>query len=179
MTLQFKIEQVALCPMHTKTKALELLSAMGLDQWSLDRVVAAGRVFGEDGRNAADLAFNYQATRGVEPGRSGNPPSVDLGAAKPLELEVLHYTDGDNWMDTRLPGVSHIGMHVTASELKRWREFFAERRIDVAQEVVTESHTNPAIADSRRYNYVIFDTYGILGVDVKFIVRLNLDGTPQ
>lgn len=171
--LQFKIEQVALCPMHTKTKALELLSAMGLDQWSLDRVVAAGRVFGEDGRNAADLAFNYQATRGVELG-------APLGhQVKPLELEVLHYTDGDNWMDTRLPGVSHIGMHVTASELKRWRQFFAERRIDVAQEVVTESHTNPAIADSRRYNYVIFDTYGILGVDVKFIVRLNLDGTPQ
>lgn len=171
--LQFKIEQVALCPMSHKAKALQLLSDMGLDNWSFDRVVAQGHVFGEAGRNEADLAFNYQATRGVELG-------APLGhQVKPLELEVLDYEDGDNWMSECHPRVSHIGMHVSAEELLRWRSFFAERDIRVAQEVVTQSHTNPVIADSRRYNYVIFDTYGILGVDVKFIVRLNLDGTPQ
>ena len=45
----------------------------------------------------------------------------------------------------------------------------------MAQEVMTESHTNPVIAGKRTYNYVIFDTKEILGVDVKFIVRINHD----
>jgi hypothetical protein len=33
------------------------------------------------------------------------------------------------------------------------------------------SHTNPVISGKRWYNYVIFDTKEILGVDLKFIVR--------
>jgi hypothetical protein len=41
----------------------------------------------------------------------------------------------------------------------------------VAQEVLTQSHTNPVISGKRWYNYVIFDTKDILGVDLKFIVR--------
>ena len=45
----------------------------------------------------------------------------------------------------------------------------------MAQEVFTESHTNPVIAGKRSYNYVIFDTREILGVDLKFIVRINKD----
>ena len=48
-----------------------------------------------------------------------------------------------------------------------------ERGIKVAQEVFTKSHTNPVIAGKRKYNYVIFDTKEILGVDLKFIVRIN------
>ena len=63
-------------------------------------------------------------------------------------------------------------MHCSAEELVQWRAFFAERDIPVAQEVFTESHTNPVIAGQRWYNYVIFDTKDILGVDLKFIVRL-------
>lgn len=166
--LQFKIEQIALCPtgLHRTAAAIELLRAMGLTQWSEDTVVARGEVFGELGENTADLAFNYEATEGIE---LGKPIGVQ---AKPLELEVLSYTDGPNWMATRIPSVSHLGMHVSAEELLRWRAFFAERHIGVAQEVITQSHTNPAIRDSRRYNYVIFDTDHILGVDIKFIVRL-------
>ena len=66
-------------------------------------------------------------------------------------------------------------MHCTADELLGWRDFFKKRDIPVAQEVVTESHTNPVIAGKRTYNYVIFDTKEILGVDVKFIVRKNHD----
>ena len=69
-------------------------------------------------------------------------------------------------------------MRVTAAELAEWRKFFKEEGIQVAQEVVTDSHTNPNIAGQRRYNYVIFDTREIIGVDLKFIVRLNQDGTP-
>src|SRR5690606_13518265 len=87
------------------------------------------------------------------------------------ELEVLHYTDGPSWMDCYAPRASHLGMHCTAVELEGWREFFDERDIQVAQEVKTQSHTNPHIAGKRWYNYVIFDTYEILGSDIKFIVR--------
>ena len=66
-------------------------------------------------------------------------------------------------------------MHCSADDLIEWRVFFQSRGIDVAQEVMTESHTNPVIAGKRSYNYVIFDTKDILGVDLKFIVRINKD----
>jgi hypothetical protein len=66
-------------------------------------------------------------------------------------------------------------MHCSGDDLLKWREFFKERQINVAQEVFTESHTNPVIAGKRSYNYVIFDTREILGVDLKFIVRINKD----
>ena len=75
--------------------------------------------------------------------------------------------------DERRNSVSHLGMHCTADELELWQEFFAERGIGIAQEVVTDSHTNPVISGKRLYNYVIFDTKEILGVDLKFIVRLE------
>jgi hypothetical protein len=48
---------------------------------------------------------------------------------------------------------------------------------ELIQEVYTKSHTNPHIADSRRYQYMIFDTRGQLGFDLKLIRRLNLDYT--
>ena len=150
--LKFKIEQVALCPQDPEA-AIELLNAMGAGEWARDHVVANGEVRGYPGRNEADLAFEYNML------------------ANANELEVLHYTDGPNWMDEFSPRASHLGMHCTAVELEGWREFFDERGILVAQEVKTESHTNPHIAGKRWYNYVIFDTYDILGVDIKFIVR--------
>lgn len=163
--LQFKIEQVALCPADPE-RAIALLSKMGLDEWARDHVVAAGHVHGSSNANEADLAFNYQATRGIA------TDGTALDFVKPLELEVLHYTTGRNWMASHVPSVSHLGMHCTEEELAGWREFFAEEGILEAQSVKTLSHTNPVIKDSRRYNYVIFDTRSILGVDVKFIVRL-------
>lgn len=156
---KFKIEQIALCPKIMTANARQLLCDMGLDDWSDDHVKARGEVFGGVRENEADLAFNYQA----------NPEGS-------LELEILNYTEGDNWMFDRPARVSHLGMHCSAEQLEEWREFFDKRDIEVAQEVITESHTNPAIKDSRRYNYVIFDTYSILGVDVKFIVRLPYSG---
>ena len=155
MTLKFKIEQVALCPPDPEA-AIELLTAMGAGEWARDHVVAKGEVVGEPGGNEADLAFEYNMLKGAN------------------ELEVLHYTDGDNWMHDRAPRASHLGMHCTEVELEGWREFFEERGIPVAQEVRTESHSNPVIAGKRWYNYVIFDTYHILGIDVKFIVRSDV-----
>lgn len=155
--MNFRIEQVALCPANPAA-AIELLTAMGAEEWARDHVRAEGRVFGDPGQNEADLAFNYDMLHGAR------------------ELEVLHYTNGPNWMDLRVSSVSHLGMHCSAAELADWREFFAERGISVAQEVMTQSHTNPTIAGERWYNYVIFDTNDILGVDVKFIVRRDSPG---
>ena len=154
--LKFSIEQVAICP-PDPVAAKELLTAMGAGEWINDHVVAAGCVHGAYDNNEADLSFNY-----------------DLFSGK--EFEVLHYTTGNNWMQEASRGnsVSHLGMHCTADELVEWREFFAARNIVVVQEVFTSSHTNPAIAGKRSYNYVIFDTKAILGTDVKFIVRIDV-----
>lgn len=151
--MKFIIEQVAICP-RNPAAAIDLLTAMGLADWAHDHVVANGAVYGEPGRNEADLAFNYDGIAGKE-------------------FEVLHYTRGDNWMaePDRANSASHLGMHCSTEELAEWRKFFAGRGIGVAQEVHTESHTNPVISGKRWYNYAIFDTKRILGIDVKFIVR--------
>jgi hypothetical protein len=154
--MKFIIEQVALCP-KDPAAAIELLSAIGLSEWARDHVVANGRVYDAPGRNHADLAFNYQAT-----------------SDKPLELEVLHYTDGPNWMAANGPSASHLAMHVTNDELIDWEKLFSARGIGIAQSVFTESHTNPVIAGKRSYNYVIFSTREILSIDLKFIVRRDI-----
>jgi hypothetical protein len=154
--MKFFIEQIAVCPPNP-AKAKFLLSELGLNDWVEDHVVAEGRVYGASGKNEADLSFNYQNTR------EGN---------KPLELEVLHYTTGPNWMAGRPPMVSHLGMHCTAEELEVFRRKFLAMEIGIAQEVFTQSHTNPFLLETgRKYQYVIFDTRDILGVDLKFIVR--------
>jgi hypothetical protein len=154
--LKFKIEQVALCPADPDA-AIELLTAIGAGDWARDHVCASGSVFGVEAGNEADLNFEYEMLQGAN------------------ELEVLQYTKGPNWMDVRPDAdphrVSHLGMHCSAEELLGWRDFFFNRGIEVAQEVKTSSHTNPHIAGKRWYNYVIFNTHPILGVDLKFIVR--------
>lgn len=157
--MKFIMEQIALHP-ASPVEAAELLHAMGLKDWSQDAVVANGSVRGEVGQiNKALLAFNYTSR---------------AGAVAPLELEVLHYTEGAHWTKGYGSCISHIGMHCKEEELDEWKKFFAERKIPIAQEVFTQSHTNPAIAGKRLYHYCIFATRSIIGVDVKFIVRRNL-----
>jgi len=154
--MKFVIEQIAIAPADP-IRAKVLLSEMGAVEWHNDHVVATGKVFGKTGTNEADLSFNYELFGGKE-------------------FEVLDYTDGENWVDSLMRGrntVSHLGMHCTAEELVEWRKFFHERGYAVAQEVFTDSHTNPVIAGKRKYNYVIFDTKQVLGVDLKFIVRID------
>lgn len=173
----FKIEQVALFTANS-VLARTFLSRLGLSDWHHDTVVARGSVFTEpDCENTAHLAFNYQAGNGefVKDGDEVNPQGY-----KPLELEILDYTEGDNWMtvsqesnETGIFGaVSHLGMHVTEEELTQFDLVMQEFDIKIAQRVVTQSHTNPVIKDSRRYKYVIYDTRYLIGVDLKFIVRL-------
>lgn len=163
MSLKFQVEQLALAPVNSDV-AREFLEAIGLTQWFEDHVVARGFVYGDGPKvNEANLSFNYQATPEER---------------KPLELEILNYTEGTNWVDAGAGrnNVSHLGMHVTDEELDSWRELMASRGIEVAQEVITQSHTNPGIKDSRRYNYVIFSTKHLIGVDLKFILRLPYEG---
>lgn len=170
----FKIEQIALhIPLSTnRDQAMRILSVLGMTDWVFDKVTAEGSVFdSEPGVNEAELRFNYQ---------SGNGADGDAG--KPLELEIIHYTAGHNWLHWRDSGVpfgdsevSHIGMHCTAEELEQYREFFKSEGIRVAQDVLTKAHTNDHIKDSRRYNYVIFDTHKVIGVDLKFIVRIDIN----
>ncbi len=152
--MQFKIQQVALCP-RDPAKAHALLQKIGLTEWVRDQVVANGEVFGEDGENQANLSFNYEAFDGKE-------------------LEVLEYVQGDNWMSGRTPTVSHLGMHCTEAELDEWKAFFKAEGIEIAQEVFTQSHTNEfLVKNGRKYHYCIFDTREILGTDLKFIVRIE------
>lgn len=160
--MKFVIEQIAIVP-KDPVAAKQLLSEIGAAEWAEDHVIATGKVFGKEGTNEANLSFNY-----------------DIFAGK--EFEVLDYTTGPNWMDDLTRGrnnVSHLGMHCSAEDLVKWRAFFAERHIAVAQEVLTDSHTNPVISGKRWYNYVIFDTKDILGVDLKFIVRKDVPPTKE
>ena len=155
--MEFKIEQIALCPPDPEA-AKALLRDMGATEWAEDHVVASGEVFEGQDTNEADLSFNYTMLE------------------RARELEVLHYTAGPNWMQDKAPAISHLGSHCTAEELELWRAFFAERGIFPVQEVETQSHTNPVIKDKRQYKYVIFNTRPILGVDIKLIVRRYVSG---
>lgn len=103
----------------------------------------------------------------------------------PMEFEILHYMSGWNWHNDFLHNVdgtpplfgalSHFGVHVPdLITIDLWRPFYP-----VLQEVVTTSHTNPAIADKRRYHYVIFDTRLDFGTCVKFIRRMEVDEGEQ
>ncbi len=152
--MKFKIEQVAIKPANAKIAKL-FLEEIGIIGWAEDHVVAHGEVWGQEGMNEANLSFNYDIIEGKE-------------------FEVLEYTDGPNWLWNELSCVSHLGMHCTEEELEEWKGYFKHRGIRIAQEVWTKSHTNPEIKDRRKYNYVIFDTRQILGVDLKFIVRKNI-----
>jgi hypothetical protein len=157
MPLKFKIEQIAICP-KVPSDALELLKDMGAKDWVKDQVYANGYLHKKDYAvsNIASLQFNY-----------------NLIQCK--EFEILHYESGTNWMQDppRTNSVSHLGMHCTEAELKKWFKFFEARNIFPIQEVHTHKHTNPEIAGKRSYHYVIFNTKEILGVDLKFIVRKN------
>ena len=159
--MKFQFQQIAINP-PDPIAARKLLADMGATEWAEDHVTAVGEVFDLPTVNEADLAFNYEL---FEPAKG--------------EFEILTYTKGESWINTdggRAGSVTHLGAHCTAEELKRWRAFFAQRNIGIAQQVFTQSHNNPAIAGKRWYNYVIFDTKAILGVDLKFIVRLAEKG---
>ncbi len=151
--MKFTVDQIAICP-YDAAAAIKLLKELGAESWAHDHVVATGKVFDCPASNEANLAFSYDTI-------------------PDKEFEVLQYTKGDNWMAEmlRINSASHLGMHCSEEELEEFKAFFFARNINIAQEVFTDSHTNPVIAGKRRYHYCIFDTKRILGIDLKFIVR--------
>ena len=125
--------------------------------WTVDHVTGRCSVYGcVEQPSTARLLFNY-----------------DLG----IELEILTYLNGPNWHDYRwrkpmitAPSphhgpafISHIGFHVNDGELP-------DLPFEVAQRMITEEHSNPAIA-GRSYEYVIYDTYETIGHALKYIKR--------
>lgn len=121
-------------------------------QFTEDVVAAVGRdAFGNRIHNTAHLLFDYQTW--------------------PMEFELLYYVAGWNWHMLKprtMPTVSHFGIHIDSrDEMEMWRGHSV-----VLQEVVTISHTNPEIASSRRYHYMILDLP--LGAQLKLIRRLSL-----
>lgn len=157
--LKFEIQQLSLCPPDPK-RARKLLTDMGAGPWAKDRVKADGEVFGDPAVNVSESSVEYALFTGEE-------------------LEILCYREGANWMDLR-PGadphrVSCIGMTCLEEDLAAWRTFFKRRQIGVAQETQSRSHTHPTNKGRVSFHDVIFDTHGILGVDVKFIVRKEAD----
>lgn len=148
----FKVEQIALAPARPEA-ARRLLAEMGAKEWTDDIVTGNGEVYGADATNRAHLQFNYEIA--------------------PCEFEILNYDAGDNWLAHRASAesaASHLAMHCTEQEAEEWKQFFAERNIELAQELQTVVHTNPAVGD-RRWKYYIFNTRSILGLDIKLIVR--------
>ena len=129
---------------------------LGLDQaeWTEDIVTGEVKVFNEPSAvSKAKLLFNY-----------------DHG----IELEILTYLDGPHWhmpspaRPNPMPRnsfMSHIGFHVNDEPLP-------DLRWPIAQSMITTHHTNPAIA-GRAYQYVIYDTKKLLGIDLKYIKRLR------
>ncbi len=153
--MNFLIEQIAICPKDPKA-AIELLTAMGAVDWLHDHVHATGKVNGISGSNEADSSFNDNLTS------SSRHPSTRL-----LELEVLNYTKGPNWMadPERANSISHLGMYVSENALVKWRAFFSNRDIKIAQEVQTTNHTR----STGFYFNIVFDTKAILGFDIKLM----------
>lgn len=188
--MKFQIEQIAITPRDPE-RAMKLLSEMGAGDWVRDLVAAEGVVRTSGHVDAGTFVSNaialradgYLQTSAKVEKKGMNLANLnfnyDLGKdddGRALEFEVLDYVAGNDWMSSQCDegarhSVSHLGMHCTEAELDRWKEFFAARRISIAQEVHTRSHTNPHIAGKRWYHYCIFDTRPILGVDLKFIVR--------
>jgi hypothetical protein len=151
----FGIEQIALVN-PPGLGLMSVLKILGATHWSEDHVTTRARVWGGPVvEQRAHLAFNYQ----LIPGK---------------ELELIKYESGSNWLDKAQvgAGLSHMGLHVeNIEEATAKLEDSAHAEVAIAQDAVTIAHTNPAIKDSRRYRYRIFNTRQWLGFDLKFIQR--------
>ncbi len=110
--------------------------------WTRDTVFAKGVLlnnhYGDKYsviENLAELRFNY----GVFPGK---------------EFELIHYTDGPNFLDeeTWVGAISHFGVHVPV--IDDFRDYLKNKGFLLIQEVVTLEHRN--VPKGRHYHYAIF-----------------------
>lgn len=134
--------------------------------WIEDRVTAASAVqltpgHHVSGVNVAKLLFNY-----------------DLG----IELEIIRYLDGPNWIQSRtyrgapithgLPFINHIGLHLEDTD-----DFPPMTGAVLVQETFTTEHTSKYLTDpdspgfGRKYHYKIWET--VPGSYIKFIKRIH------
>jgi len=131
-------EQIAVQD-NEKFNLMSMLRSIGHSEWTRDKVIAEGVVSSPDGgfvvcQNTAILQFNYS----LFPGK---------------EFELIHYTDGPNFLGFKLSGgLSHFGVHVESIDVVR--EFMARRGFYLAQEVITKTHESPLV--TRRYHYAIY-----------------------
>jgi hypothetical protein len=151
------------------------MGGLGHSDWATDRNVAQGTVFGQQTQVQGVLNFSYSYVN-VKPGMT----------SKGVEFELLTYDaptqTNTDWHSARaaatgvpLPPckLSHLGFHVPNVELVK-QHLVTEGGLVIAQEVLTESHTNPfLVAEGRKYHYLILDTEAILGYDLKFIQRIQ------
>jgi hypothetical protein len=159
--LKFEIHQISLNP-RNPDKARELLFDLGLTDWFVDTISSHGSVYGKDGcENRSVVYSTYDAD--------------DCSLTRtPVDLEIMKSLSGENWMDRKSASVSHLGMYVTEEQLDRFRIYFNGKWIAVAQEIFTDYHSNTHINEKYRFHTVTFDTRDILGVDLMFIVRMEL-----
>jgi len=148
----FKIDQIGIRPKDPKA-AQELLVAIGAKLWAYDNSNAEGTVYGIRGSHSSEVCSNYTLA----------PESV--------ELQILDYLSGPNWLANKEGSiVAYFGMDTDEDALKGWKVFFEERDIKIVQEVKTTSHTRP-LYDKKQHHHCIFGTRDILGVDILFTVR--------
>jgi len=154
----FKIDHVGIRPKDSKA-AQELLVAMGAILWGYDNPNAEGTVYGIRGSHSSEVCSNYTLA----------PESV--------ELQILDYLSGPNWLANKQGSiVAYFGMNTDEDSLQGWKVFFKERDIPIVQEVHTTSHTRPLLVKyNRRHHYCIFGTRDILGIDIMFTVRSTVD----
>lgn len=163
-----KIDQLAIYTQDPKSTRDLLGVLFGMTEWVQDIAVGSGEVYGTYHRTiAGDLSFNYQTG---------------------IEIEVLHYVTPDHWHSARArmaaeymtPGlfVSHIGVHV--DDMAEARKVYERAGWRVAQEVHTFTHTNPYLKErGRTFHYVVWDSRGIIGFDLKLIQRIEKAGTSR
>lgn len=156
-----QLDQVAFCARSTEhefliKKSLGLLGA----QWIEDEVVATGYVNGISGEttNRAKLLFCYKYG---------------------IEIEILQYLEGKNYLDQEESFIEslkpcHFGFHVEKGKnLPEGTENKVFGRFDVAQQVVTQSHTNEFLIETgRRYRYTIYNSKHVFGTHLKVIERI-------
>lgn len=158
-----KMDQVAFyCATEDAERRIKESFGLAEREWINDEVTANSIVMNLDGSfdltvNKGLLQFNY-----------------DLG----VELEILRYTDGLNWVQQRngadpsLPFVNHVGIHLGDDE-----EFPDMPGSLLVQETRTISHTSAYLTKEgspgfgRLYHYKIWELQ--LGSYVKYIRRIN------
>lgn len=158
-----KIDQIAFAS-YSDDNETAIKAKLGLAdaEWVEDEVVAEGFVYpsGYSKTNRAKLLFNY-----------------DLG----IEVEILRYLDGDNYLQSQLiPAchVCHIGYHLekgkTLPDMRLGSGIKHTFDFKIAQQVETKSHTNQFLIDTgRRYRYTIYDAKRFFGTNLKVIERLE------